>query len=129
MKKLFILAMTVLSMSFTTLAMADNTANIKIKLSGAIHDNRYFICLPNIGCLSVLAAQKGKIYPIVHSFQMNDIFLTDASDNLKVHPQGLPASCDVTVNENQTITISGNIVTGANKSVYINKLHCSLSSH
>ncbi|MBV9576832.1 MAG: hypothetical protein JO149_09435 [Gammaproteobacteria bacterium] len=127
MKKLLILALTYLSISTASLAFADNTANIRIKMTGATQDNRYFLCLPDVGCLSILAAQKGKIYPIIHSIEMSNIFVTDVSNNLKVSPQGLPASCNVTVAPNQTITITGSIKTGSNKSVYINQLHCTVT--
>lgn len=128
MKKLIILALTYLAISTMPCAFADTSAaNIKIKVTGTAKDNRYFLCLPDIGCLSILSAQKGKIYPIFHSVEMSGIYVTDVSDNLRVYPQGLPASCNVTVQPNQTITISGNIAKGPHKSIYINKLHCAVT--
>jgi hypothetical protein len=110
-----------------TAAFADDTANIKIRINGAIHDNRYFLCLPNVGCLSILAAEKGKVYPVFHPIQMSGIFVTDVSSGYQLSPQGLPSSCDVTVDTNKTITISGSITTTKNNGVRVNQLHCSVS--
>ena len=112
---------------FVQTAYGDDFANVRIKISGAAKDNRYFLCLPNIGCLSILAATtKGKIYPVTHSFEMDNIFVTNM-DDFRVHPQGLPTSCNVTVKTNQTITIYGKITQGQNDSILINQLHCSVS--
>jgi hypothetical protein len=106
---------------------ADDTAKIKIKISGAVRDNRYFLCLPNIGCLSILAATtKGRIYPIIHAIEMDNMFVADMNDS-SIHRQGLPPSCNVTVKTNQTITIYGNITKGRNESIHVNRLRCSVS--
>jgi len=115
-----------MALAFIPAAMADNAANIKIKIAGAMHDNRYFLCLPNVGCLSVLAAEKGKVYPMYEPVQMSQIYMMDVNNNFKVFAQGLPASCHVTVQENQTMTISGQIVTGPKNSIIVNRLHCTV---
>ncbi len=124
MKKLFIL---LVALTLIPVAMADSAANIKIKMKGAVHNNRYFLCLPDVGCLSVLAAKKGKVYPIFHPIQMSNIYVMDVNNNFKVFTQGLPSSCNVTVQQNQSITISGNITPGAKNSVIVNQLHCSVN--
>ena len=125
MKKFLVLLLTLGCMQF---AYADNdpTANIKIKISGAVKDNRYFLCVPNIGCLSILAAQKGRIYPIYHPIEMDKMYVANLQ-NFRLHSQGLPSSCNVTVNTNQTITIYGKLITGSNNTVLVNNLRCSLN--
>lgn len=123
MKKLLALVVA-LSMSMS-MAYADNTANIKIKIAGAIHDNTYFLCMPDMGCLSILAAKKGKVFPLMSQVEMNTLFITDTTD-MSVHNQGLPSSCNVTVKPNQTITIYGNLQKQGNK-VTVNNLRCTIS--
>lgn len=124
MKRLIVIALALFSMQ---MAFADGTANINIKLKGALNDNRYFLCLPNIGCLSVLAAKHGKVYPVIRDFTVRGIFIADASQSLRVSPQVMPASCNVSVKENQTITIAGSIVPGLNNTVVVKNLHCSVN--
>jgi hypothetical protein len=125
MKKLFIL---LLSLMLMPVAFAYDAANIKININGAPNTNRYFLCLPNVGCLSILGAKKGKIYPVLNKVEVSRLYVVDARDNLRIHPQGLlPASCKVTVNQKQTITISANLTTGTNNKVTLNQLRCSVS--
>lgn len=112
----------------TAIASPTDTANIRIKLTGAVSDNTYFLCLPNVGCLSILAAQKGKIYSIPGQVQIDGVFVTDVDHNFRVTPEGLPKSCDVTVQPNQTITISGRLNAGPNQSTLISGLSCTVSS-
>jgi hypothetical protein len=124
MKKLIILVAAVLSMQTV---YADNTANIKIKIAGASASNRYFLCLPDVGCLSIHAALKGKVYPVYESINMRNIYVMDTDQGYRVYTQGLPASCNKTVEENQTITISGRIVKSANDQVQVKQLRCTVS--
>lgn len=123
MKKLIALCLALL---ITQCAFADGTANINIKVSGAVQDNRYFLCIPNVGCLSILAAERGKVYPIYHPVEMHNIYVTNLQ-NLQVYSTGMPDSCNVTVDTGQTINIYGTIANGSKGSVYINNLHCSVS--
>lgn len=124
MKKLLVLALSIITMQ---VAHADDTANIKIKISGAMKDNRYFLCMENVGCLSILAAEKGKVYPVFHQIPMDNLYITDANNNFAVYGQGLPSSCNVTVDTNHTITISGSIAPGPHNTVRVNQLHCTVS--
>ena len=123
MKKLLIVLIALISMQT---AFADDAAKIKIKISGAMGNNRYFLCMPNVGCLSMLAAQRGKVFPIFRPIDMNTFFVADVNNNFHLTPQRLPSSCNGTVKTNQTITISGNITANGEKSE-INGLHCSIS--
>lgn len=104
---------------------ADNTstANIVIRMSGVPADNRYFLCIPNVGCLSILVAREGKIYPVFHRFSLKQIFITDTSQFYRVFAQNPPKSCQINVNRNQTVIISGNIIKH-NGRVFIQNLYC-----
>jgi hypothetical protein len=123
MKKLFIL---LLGLVCLPMAFATDAVNIKIKINGASSNNRYFLCLPDIGCLSIRAAQKGKIYPIFHEIEMEGIYVTNV-ENMRVFPQGLPKSCDLSLETNKTLTISGHLVTGPNGEAKINNLSCQVT--
>ena len=122
MRKLLFLILTLASVK---MAYADASANIKIKISGAASNNRYFLCLPNVGCLSILGAQRGKIFSIYRTVEMSAIYVTDMNTH-QLSPQGLPASCKGTVDPNQTLTITGRIAAIGDK-VRINGLHCRIS--
>ncbi len=112
------------ALSFIPTAYAIDTANIKIKISGALNENNYFLCLRNVGCMSLLAAKKGKVFPLRQPIPIGNIYITDVND-MGVYPQGRPTSCNVTVQPNQTITISGKLKTG--QEVKVDQLHCVVS--
>lgn len=121
----FVAALLMMILSVSVAFADDNPAKIKIKISGGIHDNSYFLCMPDMGCLSILAAKKGKVFKMMNQFEMNTLFIMDRN-NMSVHNQGLPASCDVKVKNNQTITISGSLAKQGDK-VKVNQLRCSVS--
>lgn len=123
MKKLLVTV--ILSLLAASTVYADDTANIKIKINGAINDNRYFLCIPDVGCLSMLAAKKGKVFPMYRDVDMNTIFVTNITNN-RLYNQGLPKSCQVKVATKQTITISGQLYTGPDQ-VSIKQLKCSVA--
>ncbi|TAK77858.1 MAG: hypothetical protein EPO11_02070 [Gammaproteobacteria bacterium] len=126
-KSLAILALATASYMPLVSAADTDAANVNIKISGALADNRYFLCLPDVGCLSILAAEKkAKVYPIFHSFDMDKIFVANLN-SYRIYPQGLPASCNVTVNTNQTITIYGKLVNKSDQQTYVENLHCTVS--
>jgi hypothetical protein len=108
-------------------AYASNSdANLNIKVAGTGKDNTYFLCVNGVGCVSMFAAQHGRVFPLSPG-QINRIFLVN-SGTLRTYFQELPSSCKVTVNANQTLTVKGKIVkSGANDNTYINKLECSVA--
>lgn len=106
-------------------AHADDTAKLRMKISGPIKDNRYFLCVSNVGCVSILAAKKGKVFPLDKG-DIGHIFAINATQ-MRMYPQALPASCNVTVNENQTLTVSGKIIEGPHGSVKVGNLSCSVT--
>lgn len=105
-------------------AFAANTANIKIRIAG-VTDNTYFLCMPDLGCLSMLAAKRGKVFPLMNNVEMNTLFVTNVH-NMRVYNQGLPSSCNVTVKKNQTITITGTL-NKQTDNVKVTNLHCTVS--
>lgn len=124
MKKLLIL---LVSLSLLTSVHASDAAKIKINISGTTRDNTYFLCLPTVGCLSILAAKKGKVFPVMHPVQMSNIYVTNTK-NFRVYAQGRPTSCNVTVDPKRTITISGKLsVNTKNNVVRVNQMRCSVS--
>ena len=82
MRKLVCILMTLISLQ--PVFAAAGSANIRIDIHGAKPDNTYFLCLPNVGCLSILAAQKGKIYPIFRPIHLNSLYVTDIDNVLDV---------------------------------------------
>ena len=124
MKKCLLILAAILSMQ---MAYAGDTANINIKIGGALPDNTYFLCMEDLGCLSILAAEKGKVYPIFHPIEMHNLFITDVDNNFQVSAEGLPASCNKTVQTDQTITIYGSLAKGPNNTTQLQQLHCTVS--
>lgn len=126
MKKLLIVFIALVTAQ-VAFAANSNAANIKIKIRGATSDNRYFLCLPNVGCLSIYGAERGKVFPIYRPVQMGSMYVVDANHSFQMSAQGTPSSCNGTVNTNQTVTISGSIAPGSDGTTRINQLHCSVS--
>lgn len=124
MKKLISVLVAVIGIS-SVMAHADDASNIRIKIRGALSDNRYFLCSPNVGCLSILDGQRGKTYPVFHAVDMNSLYVMDVHNHFRVSAQNLPSSCNVTVQPNQTITITGSINTGRGN-VTVSGLNCSV---
>ena len=104
-----------------------SAAHINIKISSSVKDNRYFLCLPSVGCLSIRAAQRGKVFQVYRDVSIKALFVTNIA-NLRVQRISLPASCAVTVEPNQTITIYGKILSGKNQ-VQIQQLRCTLRTN
>jgi hypothetical protein len=105
-------------------AFAFDGARIKVNVKGPIHNNRYFLCIPDVGCLSMLASKRGKVFPAPYNGEMNTIFVTDIS-NRRIYNQGLPASCNVKFVKSKTVYIHGVLVQQV-KRVNVNHLHCTV---
>jgi hypothetical protein len=99
--------------------------NLHMKISGDIKKT-YYLCVSNAGCVNLAAGVQGKKFPM-NPGDINYIFITNAA-NVRMYPQPLPASCQVELNENQTLVVSGKVATkAANDDIYIEKLHCSVA--
>jgi hypothetical protein len=121
MKKLLI---AILSLVFLSSAYAED-AKLRMKIAGPINNNRYFLCVSTVGCVSILNGNRGHQYPL-NPGDVTKIFTVDAG-NMSYHQQPLPASCNVKVNDNQTMTVTGHLVANPNGKVQINNLHCSVA--
>jgi hypothetical protein len=65
---------------------------------------------------------------VYHPLDLTDgIYVTNVDHSFKLTAQGDPSSCNVTVQPNHSITISGRIVPLANGNVELGGLHCSLN--
>jgi hypothetical protein len=113
------------SIQMASLAFADETAKIKIKITGAT--NNKYLCIMNVGCLSIRAAQQGKVFPIFHPIEVTTLYVTDAGNGYRLSSQGLPSSCNTSVGLNKTLTITGSLGLGKNGGAHINQLHCAIS--
>lgn len=125
MKKLFGMITCILITSLSAVANADD-ATLKIKMSDADKNNRHFLCVNGTGCVSISAAvEQGKTYPLTPG-QIERIFMVDRT-NLRTHFQALPASCNITVDANHTLTVKGKVVNDANGGTRIDHLECSVA--
>ena len=120
-KNIFILLL--ITLNLLSSAFAGNAAMVNIKISGAFKKNQYFLCLKNVGCLSLLAAQKGRIYSIMHPIEMGSMYILDVG-SFHIINQGFPRSCHGTVGINKTVTITGKI--NGSENLHIDDLNCSI---
>jgi len=106
----------------STTANSGPTADIHIQISGtSTATNRYFLCVPNVGCLKITGGDAGKTYRMVDPIELNNIYVTDSAD-MSVYYEGAPKSCQITVAPKQTVTIRGHL----NSADKIEGLNCSL---
>ena len=124
MKKLLGMLLSVASINHSAYADDYAVANLAIKMTGAGQDNTYFLCVAGVGCVSIEAANHGKIFPL-NPGTVNHIYLIN-SGNFRRYSQPLPDSCHVSINANQTLTVQGDIVKEANDNVYIDHLKCAV---
>lgn len=124
MKKLMGMTACLLTISFNTVAQADN-ATLKIKMVGSDKSNSYFLCVDGVGCVSMFAANQGRTYPLSPG-QIERIFMLDRT-NMRTYFQPLPASCNVTINANQTLIVKGTVTSDVNTKTRINHLECSVA--
>lgn len=104
----------------------EDAANIKINIASPAKDNRYFFCMPNVGCLSIQAGNQGKVYPIYRAIEMPTMYVMNV-ENRQVYNQGLPASCQTTVETGHTVSIHGRLVVEKDGSLHVSGLGCSVS--
>lgn len=119
MKKLLVLIIGLVCFSSV---FAD--ATLRMKIAGPINDNRYFLCVTGVGCVSIFNGNKGHTYPL-QAGEVSRIYTVNAS-NMSFRLQGMPSSCNVTVKDNQTLTVSGRLVEGPNKMYSMSDLRCTV---
>ncbi|MBA3661523.1 MAG: hypothetical protein H0W64_07335 [Gammaproteobacteria bacterium] len=111
---------------FTLSASPLETVQIRIKINGNFKDNRYFLCIPNVGCLSMKAAAAGKTYPIFHPIEIRGLFVTNMQTK-QVQALSTPLSCRVKADPGQSLIITGNLSQAGTKT-QVTSLRCNLSS-
>jgi hypothetical protein len=107
-------------------AFASEHAQLNIKISNPVKENKYFLCLYSIGCLSIRAGNHGKVFPVIPTDigNIQKIVITDVS-NMRMHMQPSVKSCNVVIKPDQKLTISGQLIV-KNSTPYINNLRCSV---
>jgi hypothetical protein len=104
-------------------AVADEPAVAKLhmKITSKINDKIYALCLSDT-CYPLVA--KGKLVSIEAS-KVSSVIVTNMT-NMVMYTQKLPASCQVTIDRNQTLVVSGQLVAKGG-SVYLDKMHCAVN--
>jgi hypothetical protein len=124
MKKLIIaLLSTLIGVASIPVAHAADVevARLHMKITNQINGKAYALCLSDT-CYPLVNG--GKLIPMEAS-KISSVVMTDMS-NMVLYAQKIPASCQVTVNKNQTLVVSGKLVSNG-ESVSLNNLHCMLN--
>jgi hypothetical protein len=103
---------------------ASSAGTLRMRIAGPIKDNRYFICVSGVGCVSALNGNKGHTYPMENG-EITNITAINATNSLR-YLAALPASCHATIGEGQTLTLSGNIVEGTHNRYALTNVRCSI---
>jgi hypothetical protein len=115
----------ILSFMISSTAIAD-VAHIRLNITNPVKENTYFVCLYEIGCLSIRAGNRGKVFAAMPANMGNILKIVIVDFNtMRMYRQTNVPSCQVNLREHQTLTISGQLV--VNHSIpHINNLHCSM---
>lgn len=111
--------------ALTTSVFADDAVKVSFRISGVAPDNRYFFCEPNIGCLSILAGDRGKVYSFFEPIEFHNAYVSNLQ-TYRVSGQPLPGSCSGTFQPGQSVVIYGHIEPAPNGNTYIAGLSCSV---
>ena len=116
----------ILSIMLMSSCFAESAAKLNIRISGPAKSNPYYLCLYGIGCLSIKAGMQGKTFGI-STFDMGNIIKVVITDSrtMKMYTQTSPASCNVTVDNGHSLTITGKLIVKQSKP-YISGLRCSV---
>ena len=121
-----------LSLGLIQSVFAYDTAKLHVAVTGSvIQKSNYFLCLPgNVGCVNLRASKARQSFPI-DTGKVDSIF-TANMNTYKMYTQTMPASCQVDLKKDQTLTVSGQLVVkgnpnSGNSSAYINNLHCTVA--
>lgn len=131
----FIISFLILIMAiiFMKLGYADDvssnpTANIRLAISGAGKTNRFYLCMPGVGCLSLTAGAKGQVFKMMSPIEINRLFLSDI-EKRNLSFANPPKSCANTVDLNQTVTFKGRLITDGKNRLTIEGLTCSITKN
>src|SRR5579863_7843121 len=96
----------IISLVFSMATLAGSS--LRMKIDGPINNNRYFLYVTHAGTVSILNGNAGRAYPM-EAGNMGTLMIVDAS-NMSMHPQRVPASCNITVNDNQSVFVRGTLI-------------------
>lgn len=118
MKKLLLVLFSTTFMLVNT-AFAYDSAKLTMKISGNVNGS-YYLCVNNSGCMKIVTGIK---FPI-NAGKIDHLILANIK-NMRMYPVSLPSSCQVNLNNGNTLTVSGNIT--AKNDLKIGNLRCSVS--
>lgn len=95
---------------------------VHIKIVNTIKGQNFALCL-SASCYVMSAAHK----PVVMDGARVDSIIMTNMGTLQMYRQDIPQSCNVTVKDNQTITVTGKLTEKA-AGVVVNNLRCSVST-
>ncbi len=95
----------------------------KVRINVSANSNMEYLCVSQLGCINISQAH-GRAFPL-NSGQVSYIFLANGR-NYRMYPQALPNSCNVAINNNQTLVVSGVVSKAANDNMHINGLRCAV---
>jgi len=100
---------------------ASDGSKLRIKVAGA--SSTQYLCVSQVGCININQG-RSRVLPI-NSGEVSYIFLANGK-NYRMYPQALPSSCNVNVNGNQTLVVSGKVAKAGKDNMKINQLRCSV---
>lgn len=103
--------------------LAYDGSKLRMNIGGKVTGTHY-LCVSHVGCINIAAGQSGRTFPLTPG-SVNYILLAEGR-NYRMYPQALPHSCNITINQNQTLVVSGRVSKAANDNMYINQLRCSV---
>lgn len=96
---------------FISMAYANPEATLGMRITNPVKNNKYFLCLYDVGCISIKAGDQGKTYPMPAMDVGNILkFVITDVDNMKETMQATNQSCNVKVESGQKLTITGNLI-------------------
>jgi hypothetical protein len=119
-----IVSYTLLPLILLTQVHGAQAAQLQLKLTGNFAQNAYFICLPSLGCVSLYAGCKQMQKFILDAGQVTQVYVMQRRD-FRRYSQPLPASCAVSVDDDQTLVVTGKFVVKGDD-VTIKNLQCEL---
>lgn len=105
----------------TSNVFAFDGSKLRINVAGA--SNTQYLCVSQVGCINI-AQGRSRAIPLTPG-DVSYIFLANGK-NYRMYPQALPSSCNVTVNNSQTLVVSGSVAKAGSDNMHINQLRCSV---
>jgi hypothetical protein len=115
MKKLVVI---LLSYFAAHSVFAADSANLKLNFTGATQN--HYLCISNAYCINMAKISQKSV--AMDPRTLKRIIMLNLATK-RMYPQPLPSSCQVTVEKNQTLTISGKMMPDQS----ISQLKCAVS--